>query len=175
MGKLTAKKFDNGNYGFVNADGQKAFEVEFEGVGEFGDGFNGLAIVIFKNGNYGFINTKGVNAFGVEFKKVSEIFYGNIVRVQFLNGNWGFINDKGRNAFGAEYKTAEDFTDGLTRIMLLDGSCRFMNVRGDYAFARSKSANGNWYLETNPIEVRLPNSKTAVFNPVTGILDEVVE
>ena len=174
MQKLSTKKLNNGNYCFANEQGENAFTTEFKGISKFNAGFNGLAVVLFLNGKYGFINQKGENAFNSQYKEIGA-FYGNIVRVQFADDSYGFINNKGENVFGIKFKHADDFEDGLAKVEHFDGSCRFMNVRGEVAFARSKSVNGNWYLEKNIIKVRLPNGKNAEFNPVTGILDEESE
>ena len=95
---------------FVDSEGNRLFNKQFEGVGPFSEG---LARVK-QNGKWGYINTKGEVAIPCTYREVGD-FNGGLARVK-QNGKYGTINRKGEVVVPCIYDWITDFSEGLTKI-----------------------------------------------------------
>lgn len=74
---------------FVDSEGNKLFNKQFDEVRSFSEGLAGVK----QNGKWGYINTKGEEVIPCIFDKASD-FFKSLACVQ-QNGKWDYINTKG--------------------------------------------------------------------------------
>ena len=99
----------NGDWNFVNKQGNYLSDEWFNYVDDFYDGFT---IVQRTNGEYNFINKKGKILSNEWFMRVSY-FQDGFARVKRTNDEWNFINKKGKILSNEWFEFVGDFKDGL--------------------------------------------------------------
>ncbi|OQP46224.1 hypothetical protein A4H97_31165 [Niastella yeongjuensis] len=97
----------NGQFGFMNMDGDLITDFSFGAADNFHNGFAAVS----KNKKWGFINTNGELAIPYRFSQV-KIFHKNTCMVK-ENSKWGIINTQGDWVLKNQYHNLSHFTHGL--------------------------------------------------------------
>lgn len=105
--KLSAKKGDNGKYGFVDEKGNWCIYPLFEEIGDFKEGMAKIRL----DGQYGFINDQGKTIIPPIYNKAWSFING--LAIVEKNGLYGHINKQGKVVIPIQYKDAYPFQDEL--------------------------------------------------------------
>ena len=122
---------------FVDSEGNRLFNKQFEGVGPFSEG---LARVK-QNGKWGFINTQGEVVVPCIYDGAMNFSEG-LAHVE-QNDKWGFINTKGEVVIPCIYDDAESFSEGIARVEQ-NGKCSIINTQGKVIVAECNNYDTSW-------------------------------
>lgn len=120
----------NGNWYFINKNGEKISEKNFTVVKLFGTGeytYGGIMIAS-ENGVYSIYNQDGEKR--GEFSCANmDAYYGGFIAFEDSNHKWGFVNTDGEIVIEPQYECAKSFSNGLAAIKT-DGVWGFINTEG---------------------------------------------
>ena len=109
---------------FVDSEGNKLFNKQFDEVRSFSEGLAGVK----QNGKWGYINTKGEEVIPCIYDRVYDFSDGLACVDQ--NGKCGFINAKGEVVIPCIYDWAESFSEGLAPVEQ-NGKWGVINTKGE--------------------------------------------
>jgi hypothetical protein len=150
----------DGQYGFMDENGNMMIAPSFEYAGQFK---NGLAVVI-QDGKYGYINKSGELMINYQYEEALDFDQGRAIVV--VNGQYGLIDVSGNYILETKYNDIGTFSEGLTYVQdkngyqyyTLDGAIAFSSVF-DEAFsfhnglAQVKKDNKKGFIATNGVFV----------------------
>ncbi|EGC6734148.1 WG repeat-containing protein [Campylobacter coli] len=110
-GDLIRVKID-GQWSFLDKNGEFAIEPKFDYVWSFGEGL----VAVKLNGKYGFIDKNGEFVIKPKFNAVWGFSEG-LVAVK-LNGKWGFIDKSGKIVIESKFDSGGHFSEGLAGVKL---------------------------------------------------------
>ncbi|EIE7391060.1 WG repeat-containing protein [Campylobacter coli] len=110
-GDLIRVKID-GQWSFLDKNGEFAIEPKFDYVWSFGEGL----VAVKLNGKWGFIDKSGKIVIESKFDYVWS-FWEGLAGVK-LNGKWGFIDKNGEFAIKPNFDDAWYFREGLAKVGL---------------------------------------------------------
>ncbi|WP_102134121.1 WG repeat-containing protein [Campylobacter coli] len=110
-GDLIRVKID-GQWSFLDKNGEFAIEPKFDYVWSFGEGLAGVKL----NGKWGFIDKSGKIVIESKFDSGGHFSEG-LAGVK-LNGKWGFIDKNGEFAIKPNFDDAWYFREGLAKVGL---------------------------------------------------------
>lgn len=132
-GLAYAKTDFNGNFGFINRKNIFVIPCNYTSVTSFS---NGVARVK-QDGKWMLIDKTGKSITKCEYEEMGEV---SDSMISVKNGKWGYINTKGEEIIPFVYDEAEDFKEGLARVIkksrnYKDGSkYGFVNKKGESTF-----------------------------------------
>ncbi|EAL4125815.1 WG repeat-containing protein [Campylobacter coli] len=124
-GDLIRVKID-GQWSFLDKNGEFAIEPKFDNLGVFSEGLAGVEL----NRKYGFMDKNGKIVIEPKFDGVGNFSEG--LAAVGLNGKWGFIDKNGEFAIKPKFDDIWDFREGLAsvglngKIGLIDKSGKFV-------------------------------------------------
>ncbi|EIQ3151057.1 WG repeat-containing protein, partial [Campylobacter coli] len=110
-GDLIRVKID-GQWSFLDKNGEFAIEPKFDNLGVFSEGLAGVGL----NGKYGFIDKSGKIVIEPKFDNLG-VFSEGLAGVG-LNGKYGFIDKNGEFVIKPKFDEAWDFSEGLAKVEL---------------------------------------------------------
>ncbi|WP_141045744.1 WG repeat-containing protein [Campylobacter coli] len=110
-GDLIRVKID-GQWSFLDKNGEFAIEPKFDYVWSFGEGLAGVKL----NGKWGFIDKSGKIVIESKFDSGGHFSEG-LAGVK-LNGKWGFIDKSGKIVIESKFDDAWYFREGLAKVGL---------------------------------------------------------
>ena len=108
-----AAVMQNNKWGYLDSTGKMVVELQYSEAMSF---HNGMAVVV-KGGNYGFINEKGTVVIPFEFGGARGFSADGLAPVMNAKGKWGYIDKKGKVVIPFKYGFADEFVDGVARVM----------------------------------------------------------
>ena len=133
---IIAVNTSNGIGYFVDSEGDKLFNMQFEWVSSFSEGLAGVK----QNGKSGFINPKGEVVIPCIYDYVGDFSEGLAVVKQ--NGKWGYINTKGEVVVPCIYDGVGVFSEGLAGVEQ-NGKWSIINKEGKVIVAEC-DGNTSW-------------------------------
>ncbi|HED6736107.1 TPA: WG repeat-containing protein, partial [Campylobacter coli] len=124
-GDLIRVKID-GQWSFLDKNGEFAIEPKFDNLGVFSEGLAGVGL----NGKYGFIDKSGKIVIEPKFDNLG-VFSEGLAGVG-LNGKYGFIDKNGEFVIKPKFDEAWDFSEGLAKVEL-NRKWGFIDKNGEFA------------------------------------------
>jgi hypothetical protein len=136
------------NWIFIDKNGKKIINDEFEEVHEFK---SGLSAVV-KNGKYGWIDKKGKFLFGNDFEECKSFSEG--FAAFYKNSGWGMINQKGKIILEPSFSSIGEVHEGLAMFSLGPNSAGYIDTTGKIIMkpvfqSASSFKNGIAYIQKN--------------------------
>ncbi len=123
-GDLIRVKID-GQWSFLDKNGEFAIEPKFDYVWSFGEGLAAVEL----NGKWGFIDKSGKIVIESKFDSGGHFSEG-LARVK-LNGKYGFIDKSGKIIAKPKFDYGGYFSEGLARVKL-NGKYGFIDKSGEF-------------------------------------------
>ena len=117
----------NGQWGFINTEGEEVAPPKYDSVGNFS---KGLAVVKL-NGQWGFIDKTGKEVVPVKYDSVDKFYgkNGGLAGV-YLNGQRGFVDKTGKEVVPpGKYTKVFNFEEGLAQVQL-NGQWGLVDITG---------------------------------------------
>ncbi|EDO9033655.1 WG repeat-containing protein [Campylobacter coli] len=123
-GDLIRVKID-GQWSFLDKNGEFVIEPKFDGVGNFSEGLAAVGL----NGKWGFIDKNGEFAIKPKFDDIWD-FREGLARVE-LNGKYGFMDKNGKIVIEPKFDSIGSFREGLAKVGL-NGKYGFIDKSGEF-------------------------------------------
>lgn len=104
-GPWSFKDHENGEWGFVDKNGNVLRKPKYEAASNFIEGFAAVK----EDGKWGFLRPDMEWAIRPQFMDTYGVFNGGLAAVQLQNSKWIYINTAGKQAVPGEYLYAKDF------------------------------------------------------------------
>lgn len=98
---------ENNQYSFVNTQGKKMFDLVYDHISEFKEGF----AVAQKGGSVGYIDTEGKLKIPLDFQEAHP-FSDNLAGAMDRYGYWGFLDKSGKYTIAPKYDWVGAFKNG---------------------------------------------------------------
>ncbi len=140
---LTNVSDSDGRYGYIDEDGEKAIEFEYDFADDFSE--NGLAVVGLydeKTGwEYGYINKKGEYVITPKFKE-ARAFGDNGLALVCKNEKYGFIDKHGKFVIEPDFEYAYGFVDDYAIVVKYgdERKCGYIDKKGEFVIDYKYSA-----------------------------------
>lgn len=115
----------NGQYGFINQDGDMAINFQYAEARAFYDGLAAIKI----SDSWGFIDTDGSTVIAPRYIEAGN-FGDGLVPVRENTNTWGYADKSGRIVIEPQFEDARRFTEGRAAV-LLDGFWGFIDKSGN--------------------------------------------
>ncbi|EFS2175116.1 WG repeat-containing protein, partial [Campylobacter coli] len=135
-GDLIRVKID-GQWSFLDKNGEFAIEPKFDYVWSFGEGL----VAVKLNGKWGFIDKNGEFVIEPKFDDTRS-FWEGLAGVK-LNGKWGFIDKSGKIVIKPKFDDTRSFWEGLAGVKL-NGKWGFMDKNGKIVIEPKFDGVGNF-------------------------------
>ncbi len=132
--------YNDGLYGFINAQGAEVFPCQFTAISEFNGDLCTVAVRSNDRTLYGVYNKQGQAIIPAEYLAIgsSYSYYGiaapefvdGLIPVMNTEGLCGFINEQGQIVGEICWSQLEYFTNGYAPVENAEGLCGFINMQG---------------------------------------------
>lgn len=132
-------------YGFIDITGKEVIPLIYESAKDFNQGLAIVSLTIKEKGDkdfFGFIDKTGKEIIPFKYsgtngaREFSEGLAAVEVRVDAETHLWGFIDKTGKEIVAPKYYNVEDFTEGMSRVILKPlGKLGFINKVGSLVVA----------------------------------------
>jgi hypothetical protein len=106
--------YENGQWGFVDADNQLVIACQYDAVRWFTQGLAAIS----RQGRWGFVNVQGQEVIACRYQRVRP--FSEALALVKRMGRWGFINTIGQEVIPCQYDYATSFSDGIAEVGLGD-------------------------------------------------------
>ncbi len=127
-----------------SASAEGGYTVMREPVYNMADSFYSTVTKVSKDTLWGICDTNGYPITGYKWEAMGQITDGYIPAKQ--NGLWGYISSEGESLIPYQFQKAENFSDGLARVLTAENKYAYINKSGetalvspfDYSFTASE-------------------------------------
>lgn len=139
--KRLVPAWDDGKWGYINAEGSFVIEPQFDEANDFSEGLAAVCV----NGKWGFVDEHGEYAIKPVFNSVDNFSEGLAV-AEKEKGKFGYIDKYGDYAIEPQegWDDVYSFKDGLAAIRNKEEQCSFINTSGEYVFPQALSSQCNF-------------------------------
>ena len=156
------KNHYNGEYGFINAEGEMITDFSFGYAKSF---YNGMAAVN-KGKKWGFIDKKGEIIFPCEFDDVHH--FNELGCIASLNNKWGLIDRSGKWKIENMFESISGFSFGLS-VAAANGNSFIIDTSGNKIVDLPKE--WNWFEPVSEKLILFGNANYYLGEYIYGFMD----